>query len=85
MPISINWNVRNGYDEGKGPSQCFQEVRETVVREIGNCEPNVSANPEATDTAVIIPDELGEFFVLIVCFEFLFVSLFLFGFGFLLI
>nr|XP_048296560.1 BEN domain-containing protein 2-like [Myodes glareolus] len=58
VPISTNWNIRNGYVEGEGPSQCFQEVRETVIREIGSCEQNVSANPENTDTAFIIPDEL---------------------------
>ena len=66
VPISTNWNIRNGYVEGEGPSQCFQEVRETVIREIGSCEQNVSANPENTDTAFIIPDELGEFFALVV-------------------
>uniref|UniRef100_A0A8C8TGH6 BEN domain containing 2 n=1 Tax=Peromyscus maniculatus bairdii TaxID=230844 RepID=A0A8C8TGH6_PERMB len=58
MPISKAWNIRSGEDEDEGPSQWFQEVRESVIREGGNFEQNAGANSEDTDNAAIIPDEL---------------------------
>uniref|UniRef100_A0A8C2LZW9 BEN domain containing 2 n=1 Tax=Cricetulus griseus TaxID=10029 RepID=A0A8C2LZW9_CRIGR len=57
VPISTDWNIRSDY-ESQVPSQCFQEVRETVIREIGNFGQTASANPEGTDNAAIMPDEL---------------------------
>ncbi|OBS81020.1 hypothetical protein A6R68_20779, partial [Neotoma lepida] len=58
VPISTDWSIRSGEDEDEVPSQWFQEVRNSVIRESENYEQNASVNSEGTDNTAIIPDEL---------------------------